>query len=495
MATGYGPDTTLLDISAKMYASQSEFVDYSKVVKPLVDDFTKQMKANEAAIKKALLELPQMDFSKVDIQLQDKLKTAAIAMKRLYADAAHKAQNTSYRDPNFDTYTQQMNSAQNGLTLINEDLEALQLIRKNGQEGILSNLDISDWNAPVSREALTNLLSGKDNYLKDNIEFDERGAWFIDPNRTDDDPKKRVRLSEITHNKFDTGETDNLFEEIENNLITNAAAGGTWSQLEKRVGKAVKKIFKALGNEGVGMAAFDSEYFADGIETFVDIWLNKNVNINDANAVKEEKDRLRNSDLETVTGRDGVTFQKAYENYILEKLKVTHTDYYQRKKNESGFDSSDSVYNVLAGKGVSLGAQVNTANQIASKSGEVIQSYDNTSYYQWDANKDKFKHVQVNTGDDSDENPTTTTWVDEGYLYNREFQNNPEIMKWITGSSTTTTVDKSTQLLNNLNKVSTGNLITDYEKRDGKWYYIKGGKNIEIKNEGLSKELDEKTIN
>ena len=69
MARGYGPDTTLLDISAKMYESQSDFIDYSEVLVPLIDEYTKQVKANEAAVKKAILELPQIDFSKVDVQL------------------------------------------------------------------------------------------------------------------------------------------------------------------------------------------------------------------------------------------------------------------------------------------------------------------------------------------------------------------------------------------------------------------------------------------
>jgi len=207
-------------------------------------------------------------------------------------------------------------------------------------------------------------------------------------------------------------------------------------------------MFKGLGNEGTGMAAFDSDFFADDIETFVDVWLNKNVDINDPNAVAAEKERLRTSDLETIKGRDGMTFQKAYENYIVGKFQTIHSDFYQRKRIEGdggSFKPDSVVYNVLAGKGVKLGAQVNTANQIASKSGDVIQSYDNVSYYQWDSGREKFKKVTPTTdGDDK------VTWHDESYVMNREFQNNPQVLKWVTGASTTTTVDKSEQLLNKL---------------------------------------------
>ena len=176
MARGYGPDTTLLNISQKMYETRDPFIDLGALVKPAIDKFTKEMEANEAAVKKALLELPQIDFTKVDVQLQDGLKNAAIEMKNRYGHAASMVASLSYRHPDFNTYTQEMNSMQNGLVLINEDLEALQLLRQNGQEGILANLDISDWSSPVSRDALTKLLAGTDDYLKNNIEFDERGA-------------------------------------------------------------------------------------------------------------------------------------------------------------------------------------------------------------------------------------------------------------------------------------------------------------------------------
>mgnify|MGYP003141305771 CR=1 FL=1 len=43
---------------------------------------------------------------------------------------------------------------------------------------------------------------------------------------------------------------------------------------------------------------------------------------------------------------------------------------------------------------------------------------------------------------------------------NREFQNNPQVLKWVTGASTATTVDKSEQLLNKLDGSEEADLST-----------------------------------
>ena len=416
MAKGYGPDTTLLNISAKMYESQSDFIDYSEVLVPLIDEYTKQVKANEAAVKKAILELPQIDFSKVDVQLQDKLKSAAIAMKRMYANAANKVQSVSYKDPNFDVYTQQMNAAQNGLTLINEDLEAFLLLRENGKEGILNNLDISEWNSPVSRDALTNLLSGNDDYLKNNIEFDEKGAWFIDPTRKDDDPKKRIRLSEMAHNKFVTGEGDASFGELQSNLITNAQGGGSWGLLGPLVGQGVRQTLRALGNEGIGMAAFDSDFF--GGEKFIDKWMRNN-GITNPKAIYDEKERLRNGDLGTVKGNDGKTFRKAFEEYIMQYYKSVHSRSYQSKT------KAPTAYNVIAKKDIPVKDQVAHLKKINDKlEGQIIYSVDGSdSYFTWDPDNSPKKNKKKNENYKWTQSDGTVQWKSLEFVKNREISN------------------------------------------------------------------------
>ena len=435
MAKGYGPDTTLLDISAKMYASESEFVDYSKVIIPLIDEYTKRVKENEAALKKAILELPHIDFSLVDVQLQDKLKTASISMKKSFAEAARKYNNTSTSDPNLHVYTQEMQAAQNGLVLIKEDLEAFLLLRENGREGILNNLDISDWNDIVSRDALTNLLSGKgedgSDYLKDNIEFDEKGAWFVDPTRGNDDPKKRIRLSEMAHNKFVTGEGDAKFTAIQNTVMETAQQGAEWSALELIVGQGVNQALRELGNEGSGMSAFDSEFFG-GVK-FIDKWMRDN-GITDPNAIAVEKERLRTGDLGTVTGKGGITFRKAFEDYVMQHYKTIHGKFYQSTKKTS----KPTAYNVIAKGEIPVVDQLSQLKKINAKlEGQIIPSFDGTGgYFVWDPNGKTKKEKKnttaaegykwVNPGDDE------TQWKSLEFVKNREVSN--EQIRGFTGN-------------------------------------------------------------
>ena len=341
MARGYGPDTSLLTISQKMYETRDPFIDLGEIMKPAIDEFAKRVKDNETALKKALLELPYVDISKVDPQLQAKLRNELIRQKKIFANTARIMQNINTKDPKFFSYSQQAQDARNASVLINEDLDALKLLRESNA-GNLTNpaFAISDWNSDISRDAIAKIIDGGNNYLKDNVVFDGGGGWFIDPNRSDDDPKKRVRLSKIAGNKLNKKEATAMYVEIEKGVITRANKGAPRAEALSSINRDIHIVFESWGNEQIGKAAFDDISF--GNTTFIDVWLEKNVDnwTTNAQGVKDEKDRVRNSDLD-VKGLDGVTFKDAYKKWLSEQFMSKHDIYSKQTvglKHEGGVD-------------------------------------------------------------------------------------------------------------------------------------------------------------